>query len=48
MGHQSEPRKRTYGNMQVLIANLLNSDIDAATDPRGLGKAIVRRGVLAN
>ena len=42
MGHRLEPRNRPYGNMQVVLWDRPNNRVLAASDPRGIGSAIVR------
>ena len=41
MGHKVEELSGTYGNMHVVIANKKTKNVEAASDSRGLGKAIV-------
>ena len=42
MGHTLTNTKRQYGDMQSIYINKLTADIEAASDPRGKGQAIVR------
>ncbi|MCP3670823.1 MAG: gamma-glutamyltransferase [Gammaproteobacteria bacterium] len=42
MGHALTSLKRNYGNMQAIFWNRSNGTIQAASDPRGGGSAIVR------
>jgi gamma-glutamyltranspeptidase/glutathione hydrolase len=42
MGHQLDPLERDYGNMQALYWEYATGEVDAASDPRGLGQAMVR------
>ncbi|MCP4129322.1 MAG: gamma-glutamyltransferase, partial [Gammaproteobacteria bacterium] len=42
MGHALTPLKRNYGNMQAIFWNRGDGTIQAASDPRGGGSAIVR------
>ena len=39
LGHRLKPYDGTYGNMQVVIWDYLQNKLDAASDPRGIGKA---------
>ncbi len=39
MGHQLMPVKRPYGNMQAIFWHQLSGQVQAASDPRGLGQA---------
>lgn len=41
-GHQIKLSDREYGNMQVVIWNKNTNTLDAASDPRGVGRASVR------
>lgn len=41
MGHQLEALSDSYGNMQVIIANKKTQNVEAASDSRVSGKAIV-------
>ncbi len=41
MGHQLEERTSSYGNMHVVIANKKDKRVEAASDSRGEGQAIV-------
>ena len=40
-GHVLEAAKDTWGNMQLVIMNKKNSSVTAASDRRGVGKAVV-------
>ena len=40
-GHQIKLLPRQYGNMQTIIVNKTTGEVDAASDPRGEGQAIV-------
>jgi len=42
LGHQLKPLKRSYGNMQVVYWNKSSNIVSAASDPRGIGQALVR------
>lgn len=42
-GHTVTQLNRQYGDMQTLIVDKHNGDIDAASDPRGEGLAVVRQ-----
>jgi gamma-glutamyltranspeptidase/glutathione hydrolase len=37
MGHVLKPLKRPYGNMQALLWNKKTGNVEAASDPRGIG-----------
>ena len=39
LGHRLKPYDGTYGNMQVVIWDYRQNKLDAASDPRGIGKA---------
>ena len=39
LGHSLKPYNGTYGNMQVVIWDYRENKLDAASDPRGIGKA---------
>ena len=41
LGHHLKPHDGTYGNMQVVIWDYQQNKLDAASDPRGNGKAWV-------
>lgn len=41
MGHQLKARKRSYGNMQVVMQEVASGKLSAASDPRGEGLAMV-------
>ena len=41
MGHQLEERTGTYGNMHVIVADKKTKHVEAASDLRGVGQAIV-------
>lgn len=41
LGHALKPLESTYGNMQVLLWDKRTRQIDAASDPRGIGTASV-------
>jgi len=41
-GHQLKLLKRTYGNMQAIYWDYKDNRVEAASDPRGVGRAIVR------
>jgi gamma-glutamyltranspeptidase/glutathione hydrolase len=43
LGHETEMLESTYGNMHVIVVNRRSGDMEAASDPRGAGKAEVRR-----
>ena len=40
-GHELRPRERPYGNMQVTVHDRRRRTLDAASDPRGMGRALV-------
>lgn len=42
MGHELEPLKRNYGNMQAIYWNRHTGRVQAASDPRGLGLSQIR------
>jgi len=42
LGHQLKPLKRSYGNMQGVYWNKNKGSVSAASDPRGVGQALVR------
>lgn len=42
MGHQLKALEREYGNMQAVYLNKSNGRLNAASDPRGVGKASSR------
>lgn len=42
MGHELEPQDRDYGNMQALFWDYSTGQVHAASDPRGVGQALVR------
>ncbi|GMQ88750.1 MAG: gamma-glutamyltransferase [Gammaproteobacteria bacterium] len=41
-GHQLKPLKRRYGNMQAIYWDYKDNRVEAASDPRGIGRASVR------
>lgn len=41
-GHRLEPLLRRFGNMQIVLWDVKNDSVTAASDPRGLGLAEVR------
>ena len=41
MGHQLEERTGTYGNMHVIVADKKTKHVEASSDLRGVGQAIV-------
>ena len=41
MGHELKPRSSRYGNMQAIIVDHETGKLDAASDPRGIGLAVV-------
>jgi gamma-glutamyltranspeptidase/glutathione hydrolase len=43
LGHALEEMDDTYGNMQVVVVNKKSKTSEAASDPRGVGKATVIR-----
>jgi gamma-glutamyltranspeptidase/glutathione hydrolase len=43
LGHETEMLESTYGNMHVVLVNRRSGEVEAASDPRGAGKAEVRR-----
>ena len=42
MGHQLQQLKQSYGNMQAIYWNRNTGELKAASDPRGIGSAVVR------
>lgn len=42
MGHELQQLKQSYGNMQGIYWNRKTGELKAASDPRGIGSAIVR------
>lgn len=42
MGHSLKARDRTYGDMQVIVHDRDADRLEAASDPRGIGRGIVR------
>jgi len=42
LGHAFKQLNRQYGNMQLIILDKKSGELDAASDPRGAGQAIVR------
>jgi gamma-glutamyltranspeptidase/glutathione hydrolase len=42
LGHQPEQLESPYGNMQVVIWDRKTGEVDAASDPRGGGLALVQ------
>ena len=40
-GHMLAPRGRTWGNMQAVILDKTTGELDAASDPRGEGTAMI-------
>ena len=42
MGHTLKPLERRYGNMQVILWDKRARRVQAASDPRGIGKAEIR------
>jgi len=42
LGHQLKPLKRSYGNMQGVYWNKKTKAVSAASDPRGIGDALVQ------
>ena len=40
-GHHVEELTDTYGNMQVVVAHKKDGRVEAASDSRGVGKAMV-------
>lgn len=41
MGHDTEELSSTYGNMQAIVIDKKTKRVEAASDPRGTGKALV-------
>jgi len=41
-GHKTRMQAGTYGNMQVVVWDRKHNQLDAASDPRGIGKAVVK------
>ena len=44
LGHELKPMSYRYGNMQTIIVDHETGALDAASDPRGIGSAIVSSG----
>ncbi|MGF1642498.1 MAG: gamma-glutamyltransferase [Thiotrichales bacterium] len=44
IGHTLEPVRDRYGDMQVVIWDRASGKLEAASDPRGIGKAVVSVG----
>ena len=42
MGHELQQQKQSYGNMQAIYWNRNTGELKAASDPRGIGSAVVR------
>ncbi|QBQ54525.1 gamma-glutamyltransferase [Nitrosococcus wardiae] len=42
LGHRLTPYERRWGNMQALFWDRLRNRVEAASDPRGVGQAVVR------
>jgi gamma-glutamyltranspeptidase/glutathione hydrolase len=42
MGHELKPLQRRYGNMQAILWDKKAGRVQAASDPRGIGKAEIR------
>lgn len=42
LGHRLTPHERRWGNMQALFWDRLRNRVEAASDPRGVGQAVVR------
>ena len=42
MGHNLKQRDSGYGNMQIVVHDLMRSETSAASDPRGIGTASVQ------
>ncbi|MAT65099.1 MAG: gamma-glutamyltransferase [Gammaproteobacteria bacterium] len=43
MGHALKPLDRPYGNMQAILWNRATGEVRAASDPRGVGKALIEQ-----
>ena len=41
MGHRLQPLTHTYGNMQAILWHTDTGEVTAASDPRGIGRAVV-------
>ena len=39
MGHELKEMGRQYGNMQAVLWDMTSGEVEAASDPRGLGRA---------
>ena len=48
MGHQLKGLQGDYGNMQAIIWNMQTDSVDAASDPRGEGSAVVGEIISGN
>lgn len=42
MGHRLEPLDESFGNLQAIFWDRANQRVEAASDPRGFGSALVR------
>ena len=42
-GHHLAPAGQRYGNMQLIVWDRASGTVQAASDPRGIGKALVRK-----
>lgn len=40
MGHNTQARSRSYGNMQAITWRYADAEVQAASDPRGIGSAV--------
>jgi gamma-glutamyltranspeptidase/glutathione hydrolase len=41
MGHHLQPLEKRYGNMQAVYWDYRQDRVEAASDPRGIGAALV-------
>lgn len=46
LGHQIKQLDATYGNMQMVTIDKKTGQVEAASDPRGIGKATVERALV--
>ncbi|MEN8177990.1 MAG: gamma-glutamyltransferase [Pseudomonadota bacterium] len=43
MGHKLQPLEQSYGNMQAIFWNRKTGEVEAASDPRGIGQSEIRK-----
>ena len=44
LGHELQEMNYQYGNMHAIVVNHNSGQLDAASDPRGIGQATISRG----